>query len=119
MPLRSLNKKGLLIGPSRGLGFALAEEYLKRGWGVVATERRASPTRLHDLADACNERLEIENVDIVYQGEVTALRARLASRMFDRPFVNADVKNDARETIADVSTEVGSVRTEVAVDSWG
>ena len=32
-------KKLLLIGASRGLGFALAEEYLKRGWHVVATER--------------------------------------------------------------------------------
>lgn len=32
-------KQVLLIGASRGLGLALAEEYLKRGWHVVATER--------------------------------------------------------------------------------
>jgi len=36
---------------------------------------------------------------------VAALRARLASRRFDMLFVSAGVKNDDRETIADVSTE--------------
>lgn len=105
MPPPSLNKKLLLIGASRGLGFALAEEYLKRGWSVVATERDASTSRLHDLAKAYDGRLEIETVDIVHPDQVTALRTRLASRKFDMLFVNAGVKNDDRETIADVSTD--------------
>ena len=105
MPPPSLNKKLLLVGASRGLGFALAEEYLKRGWNVVATERGASPSKLHQLAEASNGRLEIETVDIVHPDQVTALRARLASRKFDMLFVNAGVKNDDRETIADVSTD--------------
>jgi NAD(P)-dependent dehydrogenase (short-subunit alcohol dehydrogenase family) len=34
-----------------------------------------------------------------------ALRARLAARRFDMLFVNSGVKNDDRETIADVSTD--------------
>ena len=105
MRILSLNKKLLLIGASRGLGFALAEEYLKRGWDVVATERGASPSRLHKLAEAYDGRLEIETVDIVHPGQVTALHARLASRKFDMLFVNAGVKNDDHETIADVSTD--------------
>jgi len=105
MPPPSLNKKLLLVGASRGLGFALAEEYLKRGWDVVATERGASPSKLHQLAEASNGRLEIETVDIVHPDQVTALRARLASRKFDMLFVNAGVKNDDCETIADVSTD--------------
>ena len=29
----------LIIGASRGLGYALAAEYLKRGWQVTATVR--------------------------------------------------------------------------------
>ncbi len=37
----------LLIEASRGSGFALAEEYLERGWHVVATERRGTASRLH------------------------------------------------------------------------
>ena len=102
---QSSYKNLLLIGASRGLGFALAEEYLKRGWQVVATERTRSKSRLSSLLPAYDGRLEIETVDIVYPDQVAALRARLASRAFDLLFVNAGVKNDDRETIADVSTE--------------
>jgi NAD(P)-dependent dehydrogenase (short-subunit alcohol dehydrogenase family) len=32
----------ILIGASRGLGYAMADEYLKRGWHVVATERKGA-----------------------------------------------------------------------------
>ncbi len=105
MPDLSPDKKLLLIGASRGLGFALAEEYLKRGWHVVATERDRAVSKLHSLLGASDGRLEIETVDIVYPDQVAALRARLASREFDMLFVNAGVMNDARETIADVSTD--------------
>jgi NAD(P)-dependent dehydrogenase (short-subunit alcohol dehydrogenase family) len=83
----------------------LAEEYLQRGWHVVATERDRTTSKLPDILGASDGRLEIENVDIVYPDQVAALRARLASRKFDLLFVNAGVKNDDRETIADVSTD--------------
>jgi NAD(P)-dependent dehydrogenase (short-subunit alcohol dehydrogenase family) len=105
MPTASRPKILLLIGASRGLGFALAQEYLKRGWQVVATERAGSASRLHDLHKEFAGRLEIETVDIVHPDQVTALRARLASRQFDLLFVNAGVTNDFRETMADVTTE--------------
>jgi len=105
MPAISSNKNLLLIGASRGLGFALAEEYLKRGWSVVATERGAGNSKLHPLAQTYAGRLEIETVDIVHPDQVAALRARLVSRKFDMLFVNAGVKNADHETIADVSTD--------------
>jgi NAD(P)-dependent dehydrogenase (short-subunit alcohol dehydrogenase family) len=105
MPPLPSDKKLLLIGASRGLGFALAEEYLKRGWHVVATERDKTTSKLANLLEASDGRLEIETVDIVYHDQVAALRARLASRKFDLLFVNAGVKNDDGETIADVSTD--------------
>jgi NAD(P)-dependent dehydrogenase (short-subunit alcohol dehydrogenase family) len=105
MPAHPIPKNLLLVGASRGLGLALAGEYLKRGWRVVATERGGSRSSLHDLAESADGRLEIETVDIVFPGQVAALRARLASRQFDMLFVNAGIKNDDRETIADVSTE--------------
>jgi NAD(P)-dependent dehydrogenase (short-subunit alcohol dehydrogenase family) len=40
-----------------------------------------------------------------YPDQVAGLRAHLASRKFDMLIVNAGVKNDDRETIADVSTD--------------
>jgi NAD(P)-dependent dehydrogenase (short-subunit alcohol dehydrogenase family) len=45
----------LIIGASRGLGLALAQEYLKRGWRVVGTVRGRAV--LHDLADRSAGRL--------------------------------------------------------------
>src|SRR6202789_1241239 len=105
MPTPSSNKQLLLIGASRGLGFALAEEYVKRGWHVVATERNRTTSKLHDLLGSTENRLEIETVDINYPDQVTALQARLASRKFDMLFVNAGVTNDGGKTIPDVSTD--------------
>jgi NAD(P)-dependent dehydrogenase (short-subunit alcohol dehydrogenase family) len=105
MPTPSSSGKNLLlIGASRGLGYAMAEEFLKRGWHVAGTVR-GDKTRLHDLAATFDGRLTIETVDITQPARVAALHARLTGRTFDLLFVNAGVKNDDRETIADVSTE--------------
>lgn len=103
MPTTSADKQLLLIGASRGLGFALAEEYLKRGWHVVATERDSATSRLHDLLPAAQGRLEIATVDMTYPDQVAALRARLASRQFDMLFVNAGI--GTRDMVADISTD--------------
>jgi len=40
----------LVVGASRGLGFALAEEWLGRGWRVIATARGRSD-QLETLAN--------------------------------------------------------------------
>jgi NAD(P)-dependent dehydrogenase (short-subunit alcohol dehydrogenase family) len=99
------SKNLLLIGASRGLGLALAKEYLDRGWHVVATIRSTTKTALHELAEQSGGQLEVEVVDINYPDQVSALRKRLALRRFGMLFVNAGVKNDDRETIADVTTD--------------
>ena len=105
MPTNPPNKTILLIGASRGLGYAMAAEYLKRGWNVVGTVRGKARTLLHDLADRSQNQLEIETVDICEPDQIAALRARLSGRMFDLLFVNAGVTNNPSETIADVTTE--------------
>lgn len=95
----------LLIGASRGLGLAMAAEFLKRGWRVVGTVRGEAPTKLHDLAAAHGDRLGIERLDITEPAEIAALRDRLAGRRFDILFVNAGTANARREqTMADIST---------------
>ena len=99
------NATVLLIGASRGLGYAIAAEYLERGSQVVATVRGPNRTALHDLQASARGRLEIENVDINAPEQIQALRDRLAARTFDLLFVNAGVTNRAEETTRDVSTE--------------
>ena len=103
MPTVSTDKQLLLIGASRGLGFALAEEYAKRGWHVVATERNRTTSKLRELLGSTGNRLEIQTVDINHPDQVSELRARLASRTFDMLFVNAGI--GIREMITNVSTD--------------
>jgi NAD(P)-dependent dehydrogenase (short-subunit alcohol dehydrogenase family) len=103
--MTSPNHTVLLIGASRGLGLAIADEYLTRGSTVVATVRSGDRTPLHELSSTAGGRLEIERVDITVPDQVRALRDRLSGRRFDLLFVNAGVTNSAAETVADVTTE--------------
>src|ERR1700679_607013 len=96
----------LLIAASRGLGLAMAAEFLKKGWNVVGTVREGSGrTNLHDLGDEFKGRLEVETLDICEQAQITALRERLSGRVFEMLFVNAGTTNNAKETIGEVTTD--------------
>jgi NAD(P)-dependent dehydrogenase (short-subunit alcohol dehydrogenase family) len=98
-------KTALIIGASRGLGYALAAEFLARGWQVTATVRGAGRTGLHDLAGSSGGGLVVETVDITVPDEVAALRDRLAQTTLDLLFINAGVTNGPGETVADVPTD--------------
>jgi NAD(P)-dependent dehydrogenase (short-subunit alcohol dehydrogenase family) len=102
---RLLRKTILLIGASRGLGYAMAEEFLKRDWNVVGTVRGQARTLLHELSQRSPGRIEVENLDITMPEQIVALRSRLTGRTFDMLFVNAGVTNNPEETIGEVSTE--------------
>lgn len=97
----------LLVGASRGLGHAMAAEFLERGWNVVGTVRGAGTrTLLHDLADAYGDRVEIEDLDICQADQIAALRERLSGRVLDMLFVNAGISNrDPTQTIGEVTTD--------------
>lgn len=105
MPSPEPPQRLLLFGASRGLGLALAGTYLDRGWHVVATARRDSGTALHALAERAGGRLQVATVDITEEAQVARLHESLAASRFDLVLVNAGIKNDDRETIADVATE--------------
>lgn len=100
-----LRKTVLLVGASRGLGYAMAEEFVKRGWNVVGTVRGPGRSRLHELAQRSAERIEVETVDITLPDQIAALRSRLQGRKVDMLFVCAGVTNNPNETIGEVSTE--------------
>lgn len=94
----------LVVGASRGLGLALAEEYLKRGWQVIGTVR-GSNTPLHGLKSSAGDRLEIEHLDIDVPGDLAALRQRLDGRVLDLLFVNAGIAIASDKTIGQIDTE--------------
>jgi NAD(P)-dependent dehydrogenase (short-subunit alcohol dehydrogenase family) len=98
-------KTALIIGASRGLGLALAEEYLERGWRVIGTVRGDARTGLHDLAGWVDGRQEIETVDVTEPDQIAALRRRLDGRRIDLLFVNAGIATNIRQAIGEVPTE--------------
>ena len=54
----------LLIGTPRGLGHAIAVEYIERGSVVVATVRGTGrTTELHELQETADDRLEIKHAE--------------------------------------------------------
>lgn len=94
----------LIVGASRGLGLALAEEWLTRGWRVVATARGGS-TGLDELRARFSDQLEIEQADIVQAPTVRALSARLRGRQIDVLFVNAGIARANDKTPLDVEEQ--------------
>jgi NAD(P)-dependent dehydrogenase (short-subunit alcohol dehydrogenase family) len=77
-------KTAIILGASRGLGLGLAQELVKRGWQVVATQRS------HSEALAAVAGVTVETVDIDDVEAVQALAARQKGP-FDLVFVNAGV----------------------------
>ena len=95
----------LIIGASRGLGLALAREWLSRGWTVVATVRTAGHSSLHEIAETSGGRLTIDPLEMTDLVAVNALRERLSGLELDLLFVNAGVASGADDRLDQVSTE--------------
>ncbi|MFK0025373.1 SDR family NAD(P)-dependent oxidoreductase [Streptomyces sp. NPDC090798] len=95
----------LIIGASRGLGHAMAAEFLDRGWNVIGTVRETTArTPLHDLADRADGRVVIEHLDINEPDQLAPLHERLAQRRLDLLFVNAGTTNNEQTPIGAVTT---------------
>jgi len=96
----------LVVGASRGLGLAIAAEFVKKGWNVVGTVHQSARSELHDLADGHPGRIAIESLDVTKRDQIAALHDRLSDRSFEILFHNAGIANaNPREPIAEVSTD--------------
>lgn len=100
-------KTVLIAGASRGLGHAMAEQFLLHGWQVIGTVRDLSQTTpLHHLARAYPGRVRIEALDICDNDGIAALRETLSDNVLDMLFVNAGTTNrDPTQTIGEIATE--------------
>ena len=94
----------LILGASRGLGLAMAEEWLKRDAKVIATQRIASQ-ELGSLQSRYPGSLEVETVDIADAASVRSLRTRLEARRINVLFVNAGVCKAREETPSTVDEQ--------------
>ena len=96
----------LLVGASRGLGLAMAAEFLEKRWNVLGTVRGSARTELHDLADEHPGRIQIESLDVAEPDQITALHDRLSGRSFEILFHSAGIADaDPREPVGEAPTE--------------
>jgi NAD(P)-dependent dehydrogenase (short-subunit alcohol dehydrogenase family) len=95
----------LVVGASRGLGYAVAAEFFDRGWNVIGTVRDpAARTPLRDLADHSGGRVGVEHLDINEPSQLAPLHERLADRELDVLFLNAGTTNNQQTPIGAVPT---------------
>ena len=97
----TVKSNALIVGASRGLGLALAQEFLARQWQVTATVR-GQQTELHKLD---NDDLTIEQLEMTNIAPIKALESKVSNRKFDVLFVNAGVALGAGDRIDQVSDE--------------
>lgn len=96
----------LLLGASRGIGLGLVEEYLSRGWDVIATQRDLSLSpALHELEAKSEGALTILRADINLPDDIAALSRQLEGITLDLLFVVAGVSDDASQTIGQIGLE--------------
>ena len=84
----------LLAGASRGLGLGLTEEYLGRGWQVIATAR--TPDKADGLARLHGDRLVVEQLDVADPASIAALAGRMGGRTLDVLFVVAGISTNSQ-----------------------
>lgn len=77
----------LIAGASRGLGFELARQFVRRDWQVIATMR--DPSTAPDLASM--ERLSVKRLDITDRDTVSGLKAELGGLSLDVLYINAGI----------------------------
>lgn len=74
-----MKQLAVVTGASAGLGHAIAEALLDRGWQVIGVSRRAAAITHDDYADLCCDLADAEALDTTF-GDVFATRFQLARR---------------------------------------
>ena len=100
-------KTALVVGASRGLGLAIAQELLNRNWNVIGTVREGGSARLQELSEKWSGKLKVRYLDMTISTQIEELKSSLGGETIDLLFVNAGIGNrkGMQETIGEVSTE--------------
>lgn len=92
--------RALMIGASGGLGRAMTEEFLVRGWHVVGTV--LEPGSLDEIID---DRLSVVELDTTDWQGVDAFRDKLAGSVFDLLMINAGIKGPSTVPIGEADPD--------------
>jgi NAD(P)-dependent dehydrogenase (short-subunit alcohol dehydrogenase family) len=82
-------RTALIVGASRGIGLGLVEEYLARGWAVIATVRDAEGETTLDALES-GARLTVYRADVTHDADQLGLVDRIEAPL-DLLFVNAGI----------------------------
>lgn len=85
-------KTALIVGASRGIGLGLVEEYLGRGWQVIATVRDADGEAALDALPS-DGRLTVHRADVTHDADIEGLSERVEGPL-DLLFVNAGIMGE-------------------------
>src|ERR1051326_2132559 len=99
----------LVVGANRGIGLAVAKEFLSRGWSVIATARHPDQAdALRSLAAANSGRLEIQTVDLTDTQQADSLAAAMRGKKLDAVLVNAGISGPGHMSASQATeTEIG------------
>lgn len=103
----------LITGANRGLGLALAREYAREGWSVIATYRDQPCDELEALAATC-ERVQLHPLDVSTGASVATLAAFLDERPLDVLINNAGHSGNPAGAESADGQAIGSIEYE----SW-
>jgi len=99
----------LLIGANRGLGLGLTDEYLTRGWNVIATARNPSHAdALTALKSDHAGQLRVEPFDVIDPKASAMLAKSLSGIAVDVLFIVAGQSKATDDPIHDVAPEVAA-----------
>ena len=71
----------LILGASSGLGYGLAEVYLKRGWNLGLAARRTLPLQAMARLATAQQQVEVEQIDVCQPEQAAAQLENLCQRM--------------------------------------
>lgn len=103
MNLSLENKRALVTGANRGLGFEFTRQFAAEGWRIYAACREpASASELQRLAEASDGKIEILPLDVTDLATVKAAAAKLDGQAIDLLLNCAGIVGAPRQTIGNI-----------------